>query len=181
MKCLKQWIESGQDNYNTCPLCREQLFSEIDKPEFVEGARRERQDLTMTHQIQTWDDAKKFVKTIWRAMYKFYERDQIIYDSDIEEAITDALAGPPARYNSIQGLYIFSGHWPTIGYMAKDMVQEHYRNGSFVPLIGMPLRGYLYSVEGPLQWQLEGSESTDEEASDEEGGDDDMLMAESAE
>jgi len=109
IECLKQWIESGQDNYNTCPLCREQLFSEIDKPKFVEGARRERQDLTMAHQIQTWDDAKKFVKTIWRAMYRLYERDQIIYDSDIEEVITDALARPPARYNSIQGLYIFSG------------------------------------------------------------------------
>jgi len=60
------------------------------------------------------------------------------------------------------------------------MVQEHYRNGSFVPLIQMPLRGYLYSMEGPLRWQLEGDESTDEEASEDEGGDDDMLMAESA-
>ena len=44
----------------------------------------------------------------------------------------------------------------------------------------MPLRGYLYSMEGPLRWQLEGDESTDEEASEDEGGDDDMLMAESA-
>ncbi|KAI4662848.1 uncharacterized protein J4E79_004159 [Alternaria viburni] len=41
----------------------------------------------MAHQIQTWHPAKTFVKNMWRAMYRLYERDQVIYDSDIEEHI----------------------------------------------------------------------------------------------
>lgn len=65
------------------------------------------------------------------------------------------------------------------------MVQEHYRNGSFVPLIGMPLRCYFYNIDSVLEWQIQGEESMDEEASDDDDGDDDddddMSMEDSAE
>ncbi|KAI4693950.1 uncharacterized protein J4E84_002528 [Alternaria hordeiaustralica] len=181
-QCLTQWIESDQDNHNTCPICREQLFSKINKPEFVEGAR----DIvgphyTMAHQIQTWRPAKTFVKNMWRAMYRLYERDQVIYDSDIEEHINARM---------VPGFYIFSDHWPGIREEARRMVREHYRNGSYVPLIGMQLRFYLYNVESVLEWQIEdeesehevsGDEPSDDEASHVEDDDDDMSMADSTE
>ena len=182
IECLTQWIKSDQDNHNTCPICREQLFSKIDKPEFVEGAR----DIvgphyTMAHQIQTWKPAKTFVKNMWRAMYRLYERDQVIYDSDVEEHINARM---------VPGFYIFSDHWPGIREEAQRMVREHYRNGSYVPLIGMQLRYYLYNVESVLEWQIgdeesehevSGDEPSDDEASDVEDGDDDLSMADSTE
>lgn len=46
----------------------------------------------MLHLIETWAEAKKFVRIMWVAMYSLYERDQTIYDSDIEEKIHSLLA-----------------------------------------------------------------------------------------
>jgi len=170
-ECLNQWIESGEENSNKCPLCREELFFKLEEPEFIEGARDEGINSTMLHQIETWVEAKKFIKLMWRSLYKLYERDQTIYDSDIEEQINAALARTAENYNHTHGLYIFSNHWPEVRLVARDMV-EHFHNGFYLPMEIMQRRCYFYSLSDALGWDVQEPRG----ALEDEMSDDDTSM-----
>jgi hypothetical protein len=169
-KCLRKWSKSGNEQANTCPLCREELFEKPKAPVFTN--RRSLFTLWLNN-INCRDTAKSFIRTLWRQLWDL-QHARYIHDCEIDLAIYEAVLS--FAEDQVFGRFPRVDSWPGLRSVAKEMVKAHYENEEFKELTARQLAyKWMPTVGDALGWGFMREENVEAESGDEEDSDNEVV------
>lgn len=139
MTCLRKWMNSGSKQSNTCPKCREVLFTQPVMPRILTShpsadERTIMYNAWLEHLTAT-EDQLTFLRLLWKNLYGFHKDEKLfIYEEDIEACINKALWETAHERSAKHGLFIKAENFGKVTEVAIHMMATHYTNAEFLPL-----------------------------------------------
>jgi hypothetical protein len=169
-RCIRKWSNSNNEQANTCPLCREELFKKPKVPAFTNRAMRVCTIyvpwLNSTH---SRDTAKSFIREFWRQLWPL-QQELHIYDCEIDHAIFKTILLHAGKLEF--GRFPRVDSWPGLRSVAKEMVKVHYENEEYKELTARQLAyKWMPTVGDALGWRFTREENVEAESGDEDDSD----------
>ena len=155
--CLQQWMDSDSPHANSCPKCREVLFKAVPRPTFMPGVRPGAEALYLEH-ITRLDHAWLFVNSLREITSRYARTLPVIYDSDLEDIVSDALVEIAKKYLEDTGHSLLVGMDTllTLREVAREMMMSPLEDRYTIPSGDRVINAEWFSrVAGVLGWNLQ--------------------------